>query len=1673
MSKKLPSFKIIFILNLKYCLLFLFINVYSILLAQPKANFIPSSTSGCSPLVVSFTNTTTGTSNSATYKWDFGNSNSSSNKDAATTYTIEQSYTVTLTVTDNGSTSTKSMIITVLKNPAPSFTVDASTGCAPFNVSFKSTSSLGTGNTGYYYWDFGDGTTINGDSSSQFVNHDYKNPGYYTIKLQVKTNTGCATTLLSKANFINALTKPTANYVRSKAYLCNAGDAVSFTNNSIVEPNATYLWKFGDAATSSSSSPTHTYSNVGVFADSLIVTNTNGCSDTSFSPTPIYSASFMTNFITPKGMCAESSINFTNISTPIPDVANWYVSSQSSAISGINMTKIFNKAGTYTVKLVNLYGTCLDSISKTITVLPSYSIGGFSVSSAPLCGGKTMITLTDTTNSFTTSWNIDGLTETLLTNPASYTFTHDSTYNISLSATNTAGCAAKVVQNVEVKHVPVYITSTSDNPISNTSGCPGLKVKFNANPSTDIISYAWTFGDYATISTDSSPTHTYDSTGSFAVTLKYTSLDGCSDSAYLRNITTFLKPKPAFSVMSQDVCGGSVSFFDKTPLPVTSWFWYFGDSLHTRGNSIYSTSIIQNPKHFYFDTGYYDIKLIATNGTCSDSITNTQYIHIKTPISQIDSTQFPCSGERNTVKFTGYYKSVVSGTWDFGDGSPIVLVDTTVRTISHQFPGTGNYRVVLTTTNGGCTPKDTIWVPVLLRQHPILKANLTSICANDSLKVMIDTSTLARNPSVWNDSIYYSIYAWQYGDSSVFSQGLSEQPNWYFSYLGMLKGLIPGKTDLRVITKSANYGCLDTSNFINLKVKGPVGGYYINSPKDCFKKPLTFIDTSKTNFGVPITKWIWNYGDNTFDTLTTNSNVTHMYPFPGKFATELKVVDSDGCFDISKQSDSAFPSGPKVNFRWSPNYIITGTTASFINTSNAYGNTLVDFFWTFFGDGTHANTYNTSHTYNKTEVDSVQLIAVNPLNGCRDSVYHLVPIKRVFAVFTIKTKYSNRNTCPPMQAVFTSRSINADRLKWDFGDGSGKALSTDTFASHTYNDPGIYVVTLYAYKNSLLLDSSSQTITVKGAYATVTSDLTQGCIHSTVSLKSTQVNTTAFTWDFGDGTVILNSPDSFITHEYVTAGIYTPHILLTDVNGCKSSFPAIKPIIIDSLHTSFKMNRIPVCDTGTVLFTPHIVSFSSDSLQKTLTYHWTFGTGNPKDTSNVLAPTFRYNTIGSYPVTQFVTSVYGCSASFEDSVFVKPSSRGIITAPAKACEGDSITFTATQSFPGNVLWHWIFNNGDSSLIQNPKAEVFTSAKDSISHYTIQLVTMLNNCYDTTLFPLTVNPYPRVGLVPKVKQICEGDTAKLAAFDGTQFFWSPDKVPVTQSTPTVSPIVNTNYYVKVANVYGCSKSDTATINVTPLVKKTLVFSPDAIVCKGLSVQLNVSGADNYVWLKDSSTLINYSNNSSNPIATPVAATTIYQFDAWNGLCKHDTNTITVIQVPFPTISISDTMTMLTGYQAKLNATVSPDVVTYKWSPSDYLSDSISATPICSPKHDIVYTLNVTNANGCSVKDSISIHLICSESLFLPSAFIPSSTYKNNDKFFPQGVGVKEILFLRVYNRGGELIFESTHFQPNDLNRGWDGTFKGKQVAPGTYVYMLQAQCDTGEYFERKGTIVLIR
>jgi PKD repeat protein len=446
--------------------------------------------------------------------------------------------------------------------------------------------------------------------------------------------------------------------------------------------------------------------------------------------------------------------------------------------------------------LVNGYGSCLDTSVKQIQIVQSLSLANFQTIVTPTCNGKTSVLVTDTSSSSVAwTWSIKGFTDNIkTTRTANYILQNDNTYYINLISKQSSGCLATVTDTLILPKSSITIVSKSNDSLSNTSGCAGLKVDFSTEPTTKLKSYLWDFGDGNT-STASSPTHIYNNVGIFPVLLTYQTEGGCTDTVWLRNIQTFSKPIPSFTTPIKIHCGGRATFYDLTPSPVNYWTWDFGDNG--------SISHDKNPYHNFGDTGYFDIKLIAFNGTCFDSVTYPKFIYIIPPI--IDDTAFySCDGVRNIINFGLGYRFMDSGTLNFGDGSPTIPVNSPTRTFTHQYPKSGVYLTQFTASKGQCKAIDSLYVGVVTKQFPKISSNINELCQNDSLKVFIDTSKLDKISFLKPSTNYYNVFKWQLDDTTTFKGAFTEQPLWYFKdYFGKLSGMPLGNHSFKVILKSA------------------------------------------------------------------------------------------------------------------------------------------------------------------------------------------------------------------------------------------------------------------------------------------------------------------------------------------------------------------------------------------------------------------------------------------------------------------------------------------------------------------------------------------------------------------------------------------------------------------------------------------------------------------------------------------------------------------------------------------------------------------------------------------------------------------------------------------------------------------------------------------------------
>lgn len=1623
--------------------------------AQLKADFtMDPPAGGCSPLSVNFFNTTTGASAAATYEWDFGNnSNKGYDKDAGTVYIIEKTYTVTLTVKDGTQTSTATKTVTVYKHPTAAFSFAQIKGCAPYSVDFSSNATAGDGTITRYLWDFGDGN-IDTTSNAPNVSHLYTSAATPPVSLTVVNSYGCYITVDKSG--ITILPPLTAAFNAAKAALCTVGESATFNNTSTGPGTLTYTWSFGDGGSSTDKQPVHPYNQKGSFDVSLIVKSSEGCVDTLNQPDYINVANFVTDFDMPAVVCTNALTDFTNKSTPVATSTLWEISGVPGQYSGENFNYTFTTPGTYTVKLTNTYSTCSESKERQMNVKAGPKIDGFIYDLKGACGAPVTVQFKDTsTSSVKWEWNFGNGQMATVKEP-SYTYNNDGSYQVLLSATNPEGCVNKVSQNIVLSKPDINIVKQG-----NDNGCPGFSMDFSVDKPADVKSYHWDFGDGDT-SAAANPSHTFTKVGNYTVTLTYTTQSDCAGKATYSTVSVYQKPKADFSVSDSVVCGRTaVNFTNLTGGNVSDWQWDFGDGTNGSGSS---------PTHNYNQDGDYTVTLIVGNGTCKDTLKRGTFLKVLPPFPKILSRQQTCnSGE--VIFYQDTANKAVKTWWDFGDDIT-EEVSPLLPSITHVYNKTGKYQAYLIAENGQCNVRDSIMLDVLLQQTPKLEAQLTEVCGSGDLVIKI--SGLERNPAYLDDyNNHYTITSWQYGDGTAFTPTYTSTGNYFVTdFNATITNLNNGQNNIRAIISSTTYPyCADTTNFITLKIKGPkaVFGYTQNGV--CFKKPVIFKDQSLAGDGVVIKKWEWNFSDG--DTLSYADTsyplqglTEHQYKEPGFYYPVLKVTDADGCTSTTDAYSQNYASvkGPRASFVYSPDHVFPNTPVYFTNTTNA-SNSNPQYNWFFSGGAVYNNTYAPpSKTYTALGQETITLIAKDP-SGCTDTAVQTLYIKDVAAAFTHSESYVGNTTCPPVIVRFVNHSENQKYVFWTFGDGGTSDLQAAT--THTYNKAGHYKVVLYAYGNSTYVDSAIEYITIKGPYAVLKADTLSGCLNQNVTLSAEVINASSYTWDFGDGN-LKQTTDTFATHSYATAGIYQPALIMKDGDGCSGNSELPDKIVIDSLAIlAIQKNPVNICDSAMVTFDPVVKSIAAEQLQKQLTYAWNFGMGNSGTESTDSIPSYYYNQPGRFAATVKVKSPYGCEKAATHSVIILQTPEPKIEAPPAICENGTITYKGSADMNTELLWHWNFGNGNESDLQLPAEQQY----NNLGIITVTLSVDNQGCKSTATQSLIVNRRPVVNLTPKESAVCLGNSLQLKAEDGIQYSWSPAAgLSATNiASPVATPTDNITYTVNVKNEFGCMRADSAKLTVAK--PFTIQLVPDTFVCIGSTVQLPVTGADSYEWINTTTGL--NSTTSDKPVASPATNTTYTVVGADKYQCFTDTKSVTVAVKPLPAVKAPDDMQLLTGSTVQLPAVGSSDVVKYSWSPPDYLDCTTCQAPQSEPRRDIDYIVTAQTQFGCMSADTVSIKLICAQTrVYIPNAFTPDGD-RRNDIFYVKGKGIRSIKSMRVYNRWGQVVYETFNANIEDPLRGWDGNYNGRQGEGAVYVYYIEFICDTGEVFAKKGTITLIR
>jgi len=508
---------------------------------------------------------------------------------------------------------------------------------------------------------------------------------------------------------------------------------------------------------------------------------------------------------------------------------------------------------------------------------------------------------------------------------------------------------------------------------------------------------------------------------------------------------------------------------------------------------------------------------------------------------------------------------------------------------------------------------------------------------------------------------------------------------------------------------------------------------------------------------------------------------------------------------------------------------------------------------------------------------------------------------------------------------------------------------------------------------------------------------------------------------------------------YSQPGTYHINLMMDDGLSTQSSY--CRTVTVGSIKPFSLGGDTSICQPGLA------VLGYSDTSDPGATYLWQDGT--TYDTDSAKTP-------GRYKLT--VTDAYGCTVA--DSVEVSYRSVPVVATfrDTSICQGGSVLLTTAVISADSVVWSPAGTLSDAR-INNPVATPV-----SVTSYII--TAFHEGCYvkDTVTVNVLSNPF--VAITPDTL-VCSDSAFSLRASGGVQYLWSPGRglSDSTISNPVVTPDASEYYYVAVTGLNGCSSRDSVLVNTKG--PASFVISPDKSVCAGEPVLLGVhetngSAGDDVVWL------VLQNTNGDSVVVTPEQSTS-YQAVGIDNICKvRDTLTVDLNVKSSPIVMINKSND-IGCIQSTATLTASGGVG-YRWFPGSTLSDSTSYDPVASADTSTEYYVQVTGENGCVTTDSVMVTVTKGAGKMatfpVPNAFTPNGD-GNNDCFGITYRGYVGEFEMSVFNRWGERVFHT-----KNQSDCWDGTFNGKPLPAGTYVYMIRAFALCGDAV-RRGTVELIR
>lgn len=538
--------------------------------------------------------------------------------------------------------------------------------------------------------------------------------------------------------------------------------------------------------------------------------------------------------------------------------------------------------------------------------------------------------------------------------------------------------------------------------------------------------------------------------------------------------------------------------------------------------------------------------------------------------------------------------------------------------------------------------------------------------------------------------------------------------------------------------------------------------------------------------------------------------------------------------------------------------------------------------------------------------------------------------------------------------------------------------------------------------------------------------------------------------------------------------------LSIDFKGCgiNKSLP-ITSTTLQKLGVSIHPNKIiRLCRGGSIKLSPSIVGGLAP-----FTYLWS--TGSSDSTITIM-------TQGKYGLK--ITTATGCIV--EDSVELVIGSPLIVssTITRVSCFGDSTGSIRNTISGGFKPYTYEWSDGTrSDSIQNRPAGSYTLTLTDDAGCMIQHVVVigenmqLNGLITSTIATCDVSKDGQLMLVPQ------------GGISPYKYLWSDGS--------QTKDLINTNpgnYSVTLTDALSCTRVLSAQVQKKPLISVNRIDT----ICAGLAITVGNSrytisgsyidtlknrlGCDSVV---RTSLLVKaplqYTINSKNPtcndlrngeilidninskgpyqflinnmpfpgLATNILASGNYVVKLIDGHQCALEKGVALANPPKITLEVGKDTILQFGDSLSLQVLTNvnnADIKKISWTGSPgYTCDVCRLQAVLKPKQDINYKVEIETTLGCKAQDLFTVKVNSDFRTYAPNILKLSegNTADRNNRFTIYGPSYLEMIdYLKIFNRYGTLVFEVKNIPANDVQFGWDGTFKGQKTQSGVYIYV---------------------